>query len=79
MFGELQVPEYTVYQLLSDIGGQLGLWIGMSIITLTEILNLVFNLIQVCISKRRLAGEAAATASVNKQPRAEYSLVAIAQ
>ena len=46
-----EVPDYTFYQLLSDIGGQLGLWIGMSIITALEILNLLFDLIRVACRK----------------------------
>ncbi len=63
----MQVPEYTFYQLLSDIGGQLGLWIGMSIITLTEILNLLFNLLQLFITKRRVAAAAAAASTNSKE------------
>ena len=45
-----EVPEYTVYQLLSDIGGQLGLWIGMSVITVAEMIELFVNLIQIFMS-----------------------------
>jgi hypothetical protein len=41
-----EMPDYTVYQLLSDIGGQLGLWIGMSVITLAEMLELAVSLIR---------------------------------
>ena len=46
-----EVPDYTFYQLLSDIGGQLGLWIGMSIITALEILNLLFNLLRLLFKR----------------------------
>lgn len=50
-----EVPEYTIYQLLSDIGGQLGLWVGMSIITLLEITDLAFNLMkEVCRKWKRV-------------------------
>ncbi|XP_030832914.1 degenerin mec-4 isoform X2 [Strongylocentrotus purpuratus] len=31
-----QEPAYTIPDLLSDIGGQLGLWLGLSIITIFE-------------------------------------------
>eukprot|EP00057_Strongylocentrotus_purpuratus_P018465 XP_011672939.1 PREDICTED: acid-sensing ion channel 5-like [Strongylocentrotus purpuratus] len=31
-----QDPAYTIPDLLSDIGGQLGLWLGLSIITIFE-------------------------------------------
>lgn len=34
-------PEYDVAQLISDIGGQLGAWIGLSLITLAEVVELV--------------------------------------
>lgn len=37
-------PEYTINQLVSDIGGQAGLWIGMSVITVAEILSVLFSL-----------------------------------
>ena len=41
-----EVADYSIYQLLSDIGGQLGLWVGMSLITVTEMLELLINLLQ---------------------------------
>ena len=37
---------YSTTQLLSDIGGQLGLWIGVSVITITEILELCAQLVR---------------------------------
>lgn len=36
--------DYTQSQLLSDIGGQLGLWVGISVITLAEVLELLIDL-----------------------------------
>ncbi|XP_033107563.1 degenerin-like protein asic-1 [Anneissia japonica] len=36
-----QSPAYEVKDLLSDIGGQLGLWIGVSVVTLMEMMQLV--------------------------------------
>ncbi len=32
-----EMQDYTSTQLVSDIGGQLGLWVGISIITLAEV------------------------------------------
>ena len=37
-------PDYGSNQLVSDIGGQLGLWVGISLITLTEVLELLCEL-----------------------------------
>ncbi|XP_033746994.1 degenerin unc-8-like [Pecten maximus] len=37
---EFEVYSYTVINLVSDIGGQLGLWIGVSILSLLEVLEL---------------------------------------
>jgi hypothetical protein len=47
-----EMSEYTIYQLLSDIGGQLGLCIGMSVITVTEVLELCLNLIKLLCGSR---------------------------
>ena len=47
-------PEITPTQLVSDIGGQMGLWVGISIITLTEVLELIGDVIRmICLSKMR--------------------------
>jgi len=37
--------EYEVSALISDIGGQLGLWIGASLITAAEILEFVWHVV----------------------------------
>lgn len=39
-------PDYELSQLVSDIGGQLGLWIGISVITITEMLELLWLLMR---------------------------------
>ena len=38
--------DYNELQLLSDIGGQLGLWVGISVITLAEMFELVVDIIK---------------------------------
>ena len=47
--------DYTSTQLLSDIGGQLGLWVGISIITLAEALELIWDLCRYVLTARRPA------------------------
>ena len=37
--------DYVTTQLLADIGGQLGLWVGVSVITLAEFIELVLDFV----------------------------------
>ena len=34
-------PDYDVVSAVSDVGGQLGLWVGFSVLTLAEVLEMV--------------------------------------
>ncbi len=43
--------DYSQSQLLSDIGGQLGLWVGISVITLAEVLELIMDMVKYFGSK----------------------------
>jgi len=46
-------PDYDLIRLVSDIGGQLGLWIGVSVITLVEVVQLVTLVVRVVTARRR--------------------------
>uniref|UniRef100_A0A1I8GHC3 PC4 domain-containing protein n=1 Tax=Macrostomum lignano TaxID=282301 RepID=A0A1I8GHC3_9PLAT len=61
---------YPLRNLFSDFGGILGLWIGVSVITLTEMLELVINMAQ--LASLRL-NTAAKKLSAKVQPQPEVS------
>ncbi|KAK2152815.1 hypothetical protein LSH36_317g03027 [Paralvinella palmiformis] len=50
-------PDYEAIRLVSDIGGQLGLWIGISVMTLFEVLQLIADVFRYLTSKGRHVGE----------------------
>nr|AWC68056.1 DEG/ENaC family ion channel ENaC4 [Platynereis dumerilii] len=39
-----EAPDYEAIRLISDIGGQLGLWIGISVMTLFEVMQLTCDI-----------------------------------
>lgn len=41
----LQMPAYEHTDLFADIGGTLGLWMGISVLTIMELVELIINLI----------------------------------
>ncbi len=43
--------RFQLDNLVSDIGGQLGLWIGVSVVTVIEFLALTWNLIHYCLNR----------------------------
>ena len=49
----IETPAMIMSQLLSEIGGQLGIWIGVSIITFAEMIELVVVLVSTLREKRR--------------------------
>ncbi|ELU12615.1 hypothetical protein CAPTEDRAFT_185559 [Capitella teleta] len=50
-------PDYEAIRLISDIGGQLGLWIGISVMTIFEVLQLVADIFRFLTGKSRNVGE----------------------
>ncbi|CAH1779882.1 unnamed protein product [Owenia fusiformis] len=48
-----ETKDYTGIQLISDVGGQLGLWLGISIITLTEVFELIADIVHLCLKRKR--------------------------
>src|SRR6218665_185579 len=41
----IEEPASTITQLISDIGGQLGIWIGVSVITISEIIETLLTIV----------------------------------
>lgn len=49
---KITYSEYYAFEnLLSDVGGQLGLWIGVSFITVAELIKLLLDIIRVLARK----------------------------
>ncbi|XP_064609285.1 amiloride-sensitive sodium channel subunit beta-like [Liolophura sinensis] len=46
-----QKPSYEFENVISDLGGQLGLWLGISILALGEIIDFFVSVIHFCIFK----------------------------
>ena len=42
-----QMADYDIADLLSDIGGTLGLWMGISILTIMELVELAIRLVAI--------------------------------
>ena len=59
------------YRLLSDLGGQLGLWVGFSLLTAVEFLELAFDVIRHVIWKLRHTNPGGAAAK-NEDSNAAY-------
>uniref|UniRef100_A0A1I8IDQ2 DSHCT domain-containing protein n=1 Tax=Macrostomum lignano TaxID=282301 RepID=A0A1I8IDQ2_9PLAT len=74
-FGEeiVEEPGYTIKDLMADMGGALGLWSGVSVLTACELIELIAYLAGAAANSRLLRGaqskvqaqqEAASSASV---------------
>lgn len=47
-----EIPVKSFSQLVSDIGGILGLYVGCSLLSLVEILELIMEIFMICIRKK---------------------------
>ncbi|XP_078692474.1 acid-sensing ion channel 2-like [Branchiostoma floridae x Branchiostoma belcheri] len=48
-----QSPAYEVINLLGDIGGQLGLWMGVSVMTVLEFFEFIVDLLSWPLQKQK--------------------------
>ena len=48
---------FQTAQFLSDVGGALGLWIGLSILSMCELGQLIVELFAYCVHKSRMSNE----------------------
>ncbi|XP_028399164.1 acid-sensing ion channel 2-like [Dendronephthya gigantea] len=49
--------SYGTTNLLADIGGQLGLWIGISVLTVCELLELILKLVSLAYAKFKIRND----------------------
>ena len=74
-------PDYTGSDVISDIGGQLGLWVGISVITLAEVLALVGDILRYlvgkCCNKKTIQGFSNNNVEQNNNTPCHYARVNI--
>ena len=46
-----------VFQFLSDLGGQTGLWLGFSVMTFFEFIELFFDIIALSVTSVKIAAD----------------------
>jgi len=49
----VESADYVLFQLISDIGGQLGIWIGVSVITMSEFFEMLLLTLSDAIMNRK--------------------------
>ena len=67
-------PDYTGSDVISDIGGQLGLWVGISVITLAEVLALIGDILSYLVGRCHKTTEGFL---INNNNNAENNKVAV--
>ncbi len=45
-------PMLDIFNLLADVGGHLGLWVGLSLLAVCEFLEIVFDFIQMWFTQK---------------------------
>ena len=60
-------PQISVTQLLSNIGGQLGMWIGVSVITISKVVEVLLAMMKECLRKRREKREQRKTLEIEQK------------
>ncbi|XP_046560778.1 degenerin mec-10-like [Haliotis rubra] len=72
-----ETPAYEDVQFYSDIGGTVGLWVGLSVLSLAEVLQFLWEVIQYLFCwrrwKKKKPEQTADRSNLDKQVRAQVS------
>ena len=49
-----EIPSFTFDQLISDVGGQMGIWIGASVFSILELFYLAMQALHYAYAKRSI-------------------------
>lgn len=69
-------PALTWEGLASNIGGSLSLWIGITVMTLFEFVELVIRLVQLCMARIEESKEKSNAATANEYEKRDMHTVA---
>jgi acid-sensing ion channel 2 len=74
VFRVIETEAYSLTQLGSDVGGQLSLWIGVSMITLVELTELILCIVRHCMkSKKESSQDNPEKTDPNKNNEPDYT------
>jgi uncharacterized membrane protein len=60
-----QSPAYLIEDLFADIGGTLGLWMGISVLTIMELIELLIQLVLLLFnSEKKHTGESSGKSEI---------------
>ncbi|XP_066271609.1 acid-sensing ion channel 1-like [Branchiostoma lanceolatum] len=65
-----ETPSYEVENLLGDIGGQLGLWMGISIMTVIELAEFLTDVVLLLLYRRKKSAQPDVEADLPRNPDA---------